>query len=84
MAGSGDTPVYLYVKDGALNTTHTGSTEWKSADTTDRVINDTAVLTLDGATALAAAVVGLIAHLAPVLVEFAALVLLLQFFVPAY
>jgi hypothetical protein len=48
-ASSADTTVYLYVRDGALNTTHTGTTEWASTGTTSlSLADDTSVFTLDG------------------------------------
>ena len=56
-ASSTDTTVYLYVRDKDLNTTHTGTTEWKSSSSTDRAINETSLLTLDDATAIVTTVV---------------------------
>ena len=54
-ASSTDTTVYLYVRDSDLNTSHTGTTEWKASSAQDRVIDDTSSFTLDGATAVLAA-----------------------------
>ncbi|MCS5650979.1 MAG: hypothetical protein NZ820_16795, partial [Dehalococcoidia bacterium] len=52
-ASSVDTPVYLYVRDNDLNTTHTGTTEWASTHATEtKPIIATSTFTLDASESL--------------------------------
>ena len=56
-ASSTDTTVYLYVRDAInseLNTTHTGTSEWKASSAQDRLIDEASTFTLDDATVVAA------------------------------